>query len=264
VSDRSELVGVSHNEAGTVATVTVQRPDKLNALNADVIAQLTAAFQGLRDADTPPRCAILTGEGRAFIAGADIGAMAEMTPVQAKTFAATGHAFGTLLEGLPFPIIAAVNGFALGGGLEVALACDFIYASDKAKVGQPEVKLGVIPGFGGTQRLLRRVGVGMARELCYSGRLVDAAEALRIGLVNRVLPADELMAEVAKVAEEIADQAPLAVAAAKRVILRGEGIGLEAANELEAQTFAGLFGSEDQRGGMAAFMKKEKASFSGR
>lgn len=261
MSNEKSLVGIQRD--GHVATVTVQRPDKLNALNAEVVAQLTAAFEGLRDDDDRPRCAILTGEGRAFIAGADIGAMAEMTPVQAKAFAATGQAFGALLEGLPFPVIAAVNGFALGGGLEVAMACDFIYASEKAKLGQPEVSLGVIPGFGGTQRLMRRVGVGMARELCYTGRLIDAAEALRIGLVNRVLPSDELTEAAGKAAAEIAKQGPLAVAAAKRVLRRGEGIGLEAACELEAEAFAGLFGSQDQRGGMTAFLKKEKPSFSG-
>lgn len=257
----SDLVGVARE--GDVATVTVQRPDKLNALNADVIAALMEAFEGLWD-DAPPRCAILTGEGRAFIAGADIGAMAELTPVQAKAFATMGHGFGTLLERLPFPVIAAVNGFALGGGLEVAMACDFIYASTKAKLGQPEVSLGVIPGFGGTQRLLRRVGTAMARELCYTGRLVSAEEGLRIGLVNRVCEPDELMAAAKATASEIAKQGPLAVAAAKRVILHGEGCTLETANELEAQAFAGLFGSEDQRGGMAAFLKKEKATFSGR
>ncbi|HHH30940.1 MAG TPA: crotonase, partial [Polyangiaceae bacterium] len=209
----SGLVGVARE--GDVAVVTVQRPDKLNALNAEVVAALTEAFDELGDEATV-RCAILTGEGRAFIAGADIGAMAEMTPIQAKAFAATGHAFGALLERLPFPVIAAVNGFALGGGLEVAMACDFIYASTKAKLGQPEVSLGVIPGFGGTQRLLRRVGTAVARELCYTGRLISAEEGLRIGLVNRVCEPDELMGAAKAAAEEIAKQGPLAVAAAKR------------------------------------------------
>ncbi|NOU34829.1 MAG: crotonase, partial [Polyangiaceae bacterium] len=162
-----------------------------------------------------------------------------------------------------FAVIGAINGFALGGGCELALACDFLYASDRAKFGQPEVNLGVIPGFGGTQRLSRRVGVGRARELCFTGDIIDAEEAKRIGLVNAVVPGAELLAKVADVAKKIASKGPLAIAQCKRVILRGEDVALGVANELEAQAFAGLFGSHDQREGMGAFLEKRKAAFRG-
>src|SRR4051812_43174808 len=155
-----EFVTVERN--GAIATVTIQRPDKLNALNARVVAQLTRAFQELAAAEDPVRCAVLTGAGKAFVAGADIAEMATLSTAEAKRFSDAGHALCALIEGLAFPVIAAVNGFALGGGCELALACDFIYAADGAKLGQPEVNLGVIPGFGGTQRLVRRVGVARA------------------------------------------------------------------------------------------------------
>ncbi len=255
---------VNTEQTGHVATVTVARPDKLNALDKDVLAQLLAAFRDLATRPEPPRAAILTGEGKAFVAGADIAAMAELTPTEAKAFAATGHELGRLIETLPFPVIAAVNGFALGGGTELALACDFIYASEKAKFGQPEVKLGVIPGFGGTQRLARRVGVGKARELVYTGVIISAEEALRIGLVNEVVPADKLLDRARETASAIAVVGPLAVAAAKLVTLRGEDVPLMVANELEATAFAALFGTEDQREGMRAFIDKRSATFQGR
>ncbi|HZO15090.1 MAG TPA: enoyl-CoA hydratase-related protein [Polyangiaceae bacterium] len=250
---------ISVERDGHIATLTIQRPDKLNALNPEVLAALDAA---LRDLDT--RCAILTGAGRAFVAGADIAAMAEMRPEEARRFSESGQRLCAAMEQTRFPIIAAVNGFALGGGLELALACDFIFASDKAKLGQPEVTLGVIPGFGGTQRLARRVGLGHARELVYTGALIGADEALRIGLVNRVVPTDQLLDAARETARAIAGVAPLAVNAGKRVLLRGEGMSLEAACELETQAFAALFGSDDQRTGMAAFLAKEKPTFTGR
>ncbi len=261
----SELVAVERSAA--VATVTIQRVDKYNALNAQVVAELTAAFQSLiaaANSADPVLCVILTGAGKAFVAGADIAEMAALSTVEAKRFADQGHAVGALIEGAPFPVIAAVNGFALGGGCELALACDFIYAADTAKLGQPEVNLGVIPGFGGTQRLLRRVGPGHARELIYTGDQLTAAQALAIGLVNKVFPAAELMDEARKTALKIASKGPLAVAAAKRVMLRGDALDLPAACELEAQAFAALFGSEDQRAGMKAFVEKSKAVFQGR
>ncbi|HZF51631.1 MAG TPA: enoyl-CoA hydratase-related protein [Polyangiaceae bacterium] len=261
----SDFEFVTIERVGPVATVTIQRPDKLNALNARVIAELTRAFHDLlsaeSDAAEPVRAAILTGAGKAFVAGADISEMADMNPVSAKTFSDAGHRLCALIEALPFPVIAAVNGFALGGGCEIALACDFIYAAEGAKLGQPEVNLAVIPGFGGTQRLLRRVGAARARELIYTADLVTAEQALAMGLVNAVVPAGELLTRVRDVAQRIALRGPLAVAAAKRVMLRGEALDLPAACELEAQAFAGLFGSEDQKTGMRAFLDKTKASF---
>jgi enoyl-CoA hydratase len=260
----ADLDLVTIERAGALATVTIQRPDKLNALNAQVVAQLTRAFQALAAAEEPVRCAILTGAGKAFVAGADIAEMATLSTAEAKRFADAGHALGALIEGLAFPVIAAVNGFALGGGCELALACDFIYAADTAKLGQPEVNLGVIPGFGGTQRLVRRVGVARARELVYTGDMVTAEQALAMGLVNAVFPAAELLGKARDAALKIASRGPLAVGAAKRVILRGEVLDLPAACELEAQAFAGLFGTEDQRAGMKAFMEKAKASFAGK
>ena len=247
-----------------VVTLTLNRPDKLNALNAELLGELARAINDL-PTDSSVRCVIMTGAGeKAFAAGADIAAMSDLTPVQAKHFADTGHAIGRALEQLPVPVIAAVNGFALGGGCELALACDFIYASDRAKLGQPEVSLGVLPGFGGTQRLARRVGEARARELCMTGDTLTAEEALRIGLVNVVVPAAELLPRVREVARKIASKGPLAVAAVKRVIARGADVPLATANELEATAFAALFGTHDQREGMRAFIEKRAAKFEGR
>jgi enoyl-CoA hydratase len=248
---------------GVITTLTLNRPDKLNALNAELLAELTAAFREMRSA--PPRSVIVTGAGdKAFSAGVDIGEMSSMTTVEAKARADQGHALADLIESLSCPVIAAVNGFALGGGCELALACDFIYASDNAKLGQPEVNLGVIPGFGGTQRLARRVGIGLARELIYTGEIISAARALEMGLVNAVVPKGELMTRVRAVAEVIAQKGPLAIAQAKRTMLRGVTGDMTAAGELEAQAFAMLFGSEDQKEGMKAFVEKRKPEFKGR
>jgi enoyl-CoA hydratase len=244
---------------GAIARVTINRPDKLNALNGTVIAELTAAFHAL-EADAQVRVAILSGAGdRAFAAGADIAEMAAMTPEQARAFASAGHALGERIESLRFPVLAQVQGFALGGGCELAMACDLIYAGEKAKFGQPEVGLGVIPGFGGTQRLERRVGVGKCRELVYRGHTLDAKTAEQIGLVDGVFPVETLAEEVGKIAAGIAAQAPLAVAQAKRVIRAGQDVPLAVANQLEIQGFAVCFGSEDQKSGMQAFLANPKA-----
>ncbi|HRH00713.1 MAG TPA: enoyl-CoA hydratase-related protein [Polyangiaceae bacterium] len=258
----SELV-LRERDAGTVL-LTLNRPEKLNALNLGLVRALSDAI-GELDADPTVRVVILTGAGeKAFVAGADIEAMSTMTPAAAKAFADLGHATGERMERAHFPVIGAINGFALGGGCELALACDFLYASDRAKFGQPEVNLAVIPGFGGTQRLPRRVGIGRARELCFTGDMLGAAEALRIGLVNAVVPGAELLGKVREVAKKIEQKGPLAIAQCKRVLLRGQDIPLPVASELEAQAFATLFGSEDQREGMAAFLEKRAASFTGR
>jgi enoyl-CoA hydratase len=246
-----------------IATITVNRPDKLNALSRKVVAELTAAFESL--AEQGARAAILTGAGdKAFVAGADIKEMAGLSSAEAKAFSDAGHALGYAIELSPCPVIAAVNGFALGGGCELALACDFIYAAENARFGQPEVNLGLMPGFGGTQRLARRVGLGKARELVYTGDAIKAPEAEKIGLVNGVVPQADLIAHVRAIAEKIAQKAPLAVAASKRVMARGADADLVVANELEATAFSALFGSHDMREGTTAFVEKRAAKFLGK
>ncbi|HEY1691595.1 MAG TPA: enoyl-CoA hydratase-related protein [Polyangiaceae bacterium] len=251
-------------DGGHVATLTLNRPEKLNALNAELLGELARHVTDLA-ADPSVRVVVLTGAGdKAFAAGADIAAMSEMTPTQARAFAEVGHRIGAAIEQAHFPVIAAVNGFALGGGCELALACDFVYASDKAKLGQPEVNLGVIPGFGGTQRLARRVGAARARELCMTGDVIGADEALRIGLVNAVVPHAELLPRVREVAAKIAAKGPLAIASVKRVVLHGADVALPTANDLEATAFSALFGTADQREGMRAFLEKRAARFEGR
>lgn len=248
---------------GALALVTLNRPDKLNALSLELLTTLEAEIAKLY-ADPSISCVILTGAGdKAFAAGADIGAMLEMGTEQARAFSELGHRVCSRIEKAPFPVIGAVNGFALGGGCEIALACDFLYASDKAKLGQPEVNLGVIPGFGGTQRLARRIGIGRARELCYTGDTLNAEEALRIGLVNAVVPHAELAAKVKDVAGKIASKGRIAVAQCKRVLFSGEDVPLDVANAIETQAFAMLFGTNDRAEGMKAFLEKRKAAFTG-
>jgi enoyl-CoA hydratase len=260
----SEFSTLRVSEQDGIAKIVINRPDKLNALNRAVLDELALAVRDLSRRDGP-RVAILTGEGqRAFVAGADIAEMSTMTVAGAKDFADAGHRACRLIEEAPCPFIAAVHGFALGGGCELALACDFIYASDKAKFGQPEVSLGLMPGFGGTQRLARRVGPGRARELVYTGDHINAESALAMGLVNAVVPAGELEERVLAVAQKIAQKAPLSIAASKRVILRGAEIDLVAACELEAQAFSALFCSEDMKEGTTAFLEKRPPSFRGR
>lgn len=250
-------------DRGPIRVVTINRPKVLNALNEQVVDELTRVVEATGQ-HAGIRGLLLTGAGdKAFVAGADIAAMAPMNPEQALAFAGKGHALGEMLTKLPVPTLAAVNGFALGGGCELALACDFIYASEKAKFGQPEVKLGVIPGFGGTQRLLRRVGAARALELCMTGDMIDAAEALRIGLVNKVLPPDDLTSTAIATLERVAQQGPLAVARVKEVIHAGADLPLDEANLREQQAFAGLFDSHDQKEGMAAFLDKRAPKFSG-
>lgn len=246
-----------------VAILILNRPEKLNALDESVLRELAQALEELEQAPTV-RAAVLTGAGdKAFAAGADIGAMAKMTAAGARRFAQLGRRATDALEAARFPVVAAVRGFALGGGCEIAMACDFIYASVGAKLGQPEVGLGIMPGFGGTQRLARRVGAGRARELCMTGRTVGADEAFRIGLIDAIWPAEELLPKAIEVAATIAGKAPLAVAAIKRAILRGQDVPLPVANEVEAASFATLFGTDDQREGMRAFLEKRSAVFQG-
>lgn len=249
---------------GDVHMLAVDRPKALNALNPTVIAEMTAALDHLAG-QADARALIITGMGeKAFVAGADIAAMTEMTPAQADSFARAGHALMARIESLPIPVIAAVNGFALGGGCELALACDIIYASETAKFGLPEVKLGLIPGFGGTVRLARKVGYGNAAELIFSGEMIDAQRALALGLAQAVIPAAELAARAKGLAQTIASRGPLAVRAAKRALVTGMSTNPLTAAQIELMAFAGLFGTDDMREGTKAFVEKRAPSFNGR
>ena len=251
-------------DRGPARIITINRPKALNALNPTVIRELSHAFEAVDKAEGI-RGVVLTGAGdKSFVAGADITAMKDMKSEEALRFASEGHAVGEQIANLKVPVIAAVNGFALGGGCEIALACDWIYASTKAKFGQPEVKLGVIPGFGGTQRLLRRIGKARAIELCVTGDMIRADEALRIGLANKVVEPEELMDTALKCIDTIAQMGPIAVAEAKRVMHEGAELPLAAANQLEVEAFAGLFDTEDQSEGMTAFVEKRAATFTGK
>ncbi len=255
------LVHLAHE--GPISTLTIARPEVLNALNVELLVALKRAIEEVRGRSAA-RCLIVTGAGtRAFAAGADIAEMKGFGPPEARAFALKGQAAMAALEALPLPAIAAVQGVALGGGCELALACDFIYAAEDARFGQPEVNLGVVPGFGGTQRLARRVGLGQARELIYSGRIIDATEALRIGLVNRVLPGEQLLRAAHETAQAIANKAPVAIRHAKRVIGEGVDNALSDGNELELEAFVECFKTEDRAEGMRAFLEKRGANFRG-
>ena len=255
------------NQLDQVVTVTINRPAKLNALNAQVISELTLAFQALEatPAETRVRAAILTGAGeKAFVAGADIAEMSGLSAARAYEFSAAGHRLGRLLESVSFPIIAAVNGFALGGGCEIAMACHIRIASEHAKFGQPEVKLGILPGYGGTQRLPRLVGKGRALQMLMTGEMIDAEEALRIGLVNRVVHAAELLGAAQILLRQIMQNAPLAVALCIEAVDRGLGMTLEEGLTLEANHFGLLAATDDMQQGMTAFLEKKPPNFSGR
>ncbi len=246
-----------------VAVVTFNRPKVLNALNAATIAELGDAVAKV-EGDPAIRGLVLTGAGeKAFVAGADIAAMSAMTALEARRFAETAHAILARMEALPIVTVAAVNGFALGGGCEVAMACDLVYAGERAKFGQPEVNLGIIPGFGGTQRLTRRVGYGRALEMVLAADMVDAATAKESGLALEVLPAAELLGFAKAQARKISSKGPLAVAVAKRLVREGADVDLRTANELERQAFAGIFATDDAREGMKAFVEKRAAAFKG-
>lgn len=250
---------------GTIATLTLNRPAVLNALNADLLARLEEALDAF-DGDTELRAVIITGAGeRAFAAGADIAELTALDgAVAGQHKARTGQRITQVIEALPVPVIAAVNGFALGGGCELAMACDIRIASENAKFGQPEVNLGLTPGYGGSQRTTRLVGSGMALYLCLTGETIDAAEALRIGLVQRVVPLANLLPEAKRIAQTIASKAPLAITATKRAIREGAALPLAEGLALEALHFGTMIGTSDFREGTRAFLEKRKPVFEGR
>ncbi len=242
---------------GEVGLLKINRPDRLNALNAKTLDELAGAVEDL-DRDESVKVVVITGQGKAFVAGADIAEMSDMNPLQARAFSHMGQAVLDRIENLEKPVIAAVNGFALGGGCELALACDIRLASDEARFGQPEVKLGVIPGFAGTQRLARLIGEGRAKELIFTGDVIDAQTALSWGLANKVVPAGQLMEEALSLAERISTQGPLAVSLAKKLIHKGLQVDLASGTVHESDAFALCFASGQAREGMSAFLEKRK------
>lgn len=249
---------------GAVATVTIDRPRQLNALDAPTLRELARAIRELRR-DDGVRAAVITGAGdKAFSAGADIAAMKAMSAADGHAYSRLGHEVLARLEALPVPVVAAVNGVALGGGLELALACDLIVASARARLGQPEVNLGLIPGFGGTQRLVRRVGVGRAREIVYLGQPVAADDALRIGLVDRVVEPERVADEARRLAGELAAKAPVALAQAKRALAVATDADLATGCRFEADAFGVTFASEDRVEGLGAFLDKRTPVWKGR
>ena len=248
---------VKYEPKGDIAYLVIDRPEALNALNAQVLADLDAALDAI-DLDLI-RCIILRGAGeKSFVAGADIAQMKELDPAGGEAFGKQGNDVFLKLEHFPIPVIAAVGGYALGGGCELAMACDFRICSETAVFGQPEVGLGITPGFGGTQRLARLVGPGMAKQMIYTARNIKANEALRIGLVNAVYPADELYAAAEKLAATIAANAPIAVRACKKAINDGASLPIAEAVVCEEKAFGSCFQTADQQEGMGAFLEKRK------
>lgn len=257
----SPLLTADHD---AIRVITVNRPDKLNALNAATLDALHAAFDAAAG-DDAVRVVVLTGAGpKAFVAGADIAEMSGLTPVQGRDFSQRGQRMMRRVEKMPKPVIAMVNGFALGGGLELAMCCHLRIAADTAKVGQPEINLGLVPGFGGTQRLLRLAGRAAVLDLCLTGAPIDAARAQQLGIVNRVVPAAELEAETMKLAAQLAAAAPLALRGILDCVNVGADCALEEAMEYEAAQFGLVFSTDDMREGTRAFLERRKPEFSGR
>ena len=246
--------------------LTINRPESLNALNIQVLSEMAEALRLISEmAFEDAKALVITGSGqKAFVAGADIKEMSALSPEDAVQFSRKGQSVFHELELMKIPVIAAVNGFALGGGLELALGCDFIYAADNAKMGLPEVSLGLIPGFGGTVRLARAVGLRKARELIFTGDMITAQEAMNFGLVNKVVPQAELMPAVMKRLESILNKGPIAVSAAKKSVQAAWDMQIDEALQMEAEQFGELFQTEDTQEGMKAFIDKRKAQFTGR
>ena len=248
---------VLYTQEGAVGVVTIDRPKALNALNSTVLDELRQAFDAI-DLETV-RCVVITGSGeKSFVAGADIGEMSNLTQGEAEAFGKKGKDLFRMIETFPVPVIAAVNGYALGGGSELDLCCDIRICSVNAQFGQPEVGLGITPGFGGTQRLVRAVGPGRAKEMIYTARSIKADDALRVGLVNAVYPQAELMPAAMKLAGTIAKNAPIAVRACKKAINEGTQVDMDSAIVIEEKLFGSCFETEDQREGMQAFLEKRK------
>ena len=254
---------IHYEKQDNIAIVTINRPEALNALNSTVITNLEQVVTTLEN-DRDIRCMILTGAGRSFVAGADIGEQCSLDLDGGRRWGQQGSALMRRIEKLEFPTIAAVNGFALGGGCELALSCDIILASEKAKFGQPEVGLGITPGFSGTQRLPRRVGIAKAKELIFSGRMIEADEAKEIGLVNVVYAPEALMDGALEMAKSFAKNAPIAVKYAKACIDRGMQMDIDGGIACENELFAMCFATADQKEGMGAFLEKRTAAFRNR
>ncbi|RZB32008.1 MAG: enoyl-CoA hydratase [Desulfobacteraceae bacterium Eth-SRB1] len=247
-----------------IATITFNRPEVLNALNEELLQELSTALDGIEE-DEDIRVLVLTGAGeRSFVAGADIKELVRFDALQAKSFAETGHIILNKFQALPIPVVAAVNGFALGGGCEIALACDFVYASENAMFGLPEINLGLIPGLGGTQRLPRLIGKNKAKEIIFTGKMLSAAEAMEIGIVNRVFPIKSFMDETFKVAGIIASKGKVSLRAAKQAINNGMNVDLGSGCNIEVDAFALCMASKDAKEGTTAFIEKKKAEFKGR
>ncbi len=240
--------------------VTISRPKAMNALNEDVLEELLQVFTAI-EKDENVKAVILTGEGKAFVAGADIAQMSGLNALQGRNMMILGHKVMNLIESIEKPVIAAVNGFALGGGCELSMACDIRIASEKAKFGQPEVGLGIIPGFGGTQRLARLVGKGMAKYLIMTAEIIPASEAYRIGLVEKIVAPEELMETAETVARTIMSKAPIAIGIAKSAINNGYDMDMKSASKFEIETFTAAFGSDDKTEGMKAFLEKRTPEF---
>lgn len=256
--EAENLSFVKYEQNGFVGVITIDKPQALNALSSEVLDDLNAVIDGIKCDET--RCVILTGSGeKAFVAGADIAEMSALTKKEGEAFGKKGNDIFRKLETLPMPVIAAINGFALGGGCELAMSCDIRIASENALFAQPEVSLGITAGFGGTQRLARTIGIGKAKELLYTTAKIKAPEALALGLVNAVYPLEELMPAALKMAERIAGNAPIAVRATKKAINDGMQVDIDKAIAIEEREFGSCFETEDQKNAMTAFVEKRKS-----
>ena len=256
-----EFNNIKYEAQGEIGILTISRPKALNSLNTETVQEMTACVSAIA-ADPVVKVLIVTGDGaKSFVAGADIKEMSTKNAVEGRVFGKISQDCFTAIENLPQPVIAAVNGFALGGGCELACACDFRYASENAKFGQPEVGLGITPGFGGTQRLPRVVGRGYGKELIFTANMIDAQEAFRIGLVNKVVPQEQLMETAMKTAQKICSNAKIAVQLAKSAINRGIDVDVRTGIAYEDEVFGLCFATDDQKEGMAAFIEKRKANW---